>query len=209
MKKLILLFGVLARVSMGQSVILDPSINTGTHKINTAINIPGFVHNGNTAGTPSLGTVIKSDGPYLQTFTNNTLNFGTNNFLTNMTINQNGNVQNSTFTNFGSASTSIRQIKITGFTDAYDGINASTNDGVPYYNTYAIVGFPGIAISSVDLIIDAGGASFVPQEYQSSPGYQAAVSWDETTIYISNYPLNSSLVRNKAFKLLVTYRQLL
>jgi hypothetical protein len=204
MKKILilLLFGPLA---FGQSVELKPNAyDSGLLEIKNSLNMPGLVHSSSVPGGPSMGTVIKADGAYLQTFTNHALNFAVNNGSALLTVNTAGNVQISNATTFFSG-IKIMQKKIAGIIDGYDGITQATNDGLPN-ETRIAHGLDASKIISVKMVIIVATGFSIGEEYSYQPGHKAAISYDNTFIHVWNGTTSGGAIRNKPFKILITYK---
>ncbi len=208
MKKILIIFLFASLGLKAQNVLLTPNplsgINSSSIFINNALNQPGFVHGStNFIFGPSLGTVIKADGPYFQTFTNHPLIFSANDGLACMTIQTDGNIliNNGTFVGGGGF---IKNKKYTGFIDGYDLFIPGSNDGTPDQTTIPH-GLTANRILSVKLMIEVASTVKVGDGYTYANGFEANFSYDNTNIYVWKKPGNSSNIYNKPFSLLVTY----
>jgi hypothetical protein len=84
-------------VAVGDSQIFDDGTNVGigttTPSHNLEVKVDGLGFSQTTSdGTKKIGTYAGADGLYLQTHTDDALNFATNNSLAQMTLNANGNL---------------------------------------------------------------------------------------------------------------------
>jgi hypothetical protein len=206
MKKTLILLCLTAQIAFGQSTTVLPANNNGTYVIKTALNVPGIQHE--SPGNAILGTVIKADGVYFQTFNNKPFGFATWDFSPSIEIGVNNVTTMQYATSVGYDSPLISQRKLTGITDAYDPLFPSTNDGTPYCTKIPHGASSAANIASASLIIDTVTGGFVCAEYSFSPGYKATVSFDNTYIYVWNYPGLSDIIRNKPFTILITYQKL-
>jgi hypothetical protein len=213
MKKRILSFALLVIIIIAsplgtgrlyaQSVEISPNqFSVSNLQIKNSLNQPGLIHSSTAPGGPSMGTVIKADGAYLQTFTNHPLKFAINNGSELYQVTPASNVVIKNGAQFGA--TNFKQIKFEGFTDGYDPANAATNDGLQY-ETRITHGLDASKIISIKMIIIASPGFSIGEEYTFSPGYRAAVSHDPTFLHVWNYQTNSQNIRNKPFKVLITY----
>jgi hypothetical protein len=205
MKKLLFLFYLISQAAAGQSVMLAPAnlVNSVNLSIKNSLNQPGFVHSSSFTGGPSFGTVFKPDGAYLQTFTNHPLKFAVNNGDAEMILTTAGNVIITGSTKIKNVN--IKQLKLTGNTDAYNPLFPATNDGFPY-ETRIAHGLIAANIISIKLVIVADVGFSICEEYSYSPGYRAAISFDPTYLHVWNYQASSQNIRNKPFKVLITYK---
>jgi hypothetical protein len=215
MKKLILSFALLVIIIIAsplgtgrlyaQSVEISPNqFALGNLLIKNALNQPGLVHSSTSPGGPSMGTVIKADGAYLQTFTNHPLNFAVNNGTAIYTVTTASNVIIRNGLELSEV-VSYRQIKLSGLTDAFDQVNQASNDGTPN-ETRIAHGLDASKIISIKLIVNVATGFSVGAEHTYYSNYRTAVSHDPTYIHVWNYPNSSSSIRNKPFKILITYR---
>jgi hypothetical protein len=205
MKKLFFFFYIISQVAAGQAVELKPNFDFSgtTLKIQNNFNQPGFLHSANFVGGPSIGTIIKPDGAYLQTFSNHPLKLAVNdNNTESMRVTTQGNV----VLNNGVQMyvNTIVQLKITGFTDGYDQINNVTNDGLPN-ETRIAHGLTAGSIISIKIIVNANTGFSVGEEYTYNLAYRVGLSFDNTYIHVWNYA-TSTLIRSKPFKILITYK---
>jgi hypothetical protein len=204
MKKLLFLFYIISQVASAQSVELKPNTDFSGRqiKITNGFNQPGFIHITNIAGGPVIGTIIKQDGAYLQTFTNHALKFAVNNNTNeSMVITTQGNV---VLNNGGQFYVkTLKQKKITGLTDGFDQINNFTNDGLPN-ETRIAHGLTASDIISIKIVVNADVGFSVGEEYTYNPAYRIGLSYDNTNIHVWNYNF-STLIRSKPFKVLITY----
>jgi hypothetical protein len=211
MKKLLIVLYLISHIATGQPtersfVVIDPATSFSEVNLHiwNSLNKPGFVHASKLPNGPSFGTIIKPDGPYLQTFTNHTLNFAVNDGAALMSLTPDGNVINNRNTQINGVV--IKQLKLTGVTDAYDPlIPLTTNDGLPF-ETRIPHGLIAGNIISIKLVINADVGFSIGEEYTYTPGHRAAISYDPTFIHVWNYQTNSQFIRNKPFKILITYK---
>ena len=188
----------------GQSVELKTSGSfSGLLEIKNSLNMPGLVHSSTLPSGPSIGTVFKADGAYLQTFTNHSLNFAVNNGSPLYRINTAGNVQITNAANFFGLT--IMQKKIEGILDGYDGISVASNDGLPN-ETRIAHGLNASNIISVKLVILVSTGFSIGEEYSYQSGHRAGISFDNTFIHVWNNTFTGAAVRNKPFKILITYK---
>jgi hypothetical protein len=207
MKKLLFLFYLISQAATAQSVELKPTnedFYSPNINIKNTLNQPGLVHSLIGASGPSVGTVIKADGAYLQTFTNHSLNFAVNDGLALYTVTTASNVIIRNGLELVNE-VGYRQIKLSGFTDAFDQVNQASNDGTPN-ETRIAHGLDASKIISIKLIVNVATGFSVGAEHTYYTNYRTAVSHDPTYIHVWNYPNNSSSIRNKPFKILITYR---
>jgi hypothetical protein len=204
MKKIIGILYLFGGLAYGQSTKISPN-DYEAYVIKTPLNVPSIQHEAPLGAV--LGTVIKADGVYLQTFNNKPFGFATGDFPASITINTNNVTTMENATKIGFDSPLLSQKKLTGITDGYIPFNASTDDGTQYL-TKVPHGSSAANIASVSLIINYSVGEFVCAEYSFIPGYQAGISFDNTHIYVWNYPGNSSIIRNNPFTVLVSYRKL-
>ncbi len=205
MKKILFLF-LFGPLAFGQSVELKPNayLNDGLLDIKNSLNMPGLVHSSSLPGGPSIGTVIKADGAYLQTFSNHALNFAVNNGSSLLQVNTAGNVKISNATGFFYG-IQIMQKQIVGITDGFDGITSITNDGLPN-ETRIAHGLDASKIISVKLVIVVSTGFSIGEEYSYQPGHRAGISFDNTFIHVWNGTSTGAAIRNRPFKILITYK---
>jgi hypothetical protein len=210
MKKLIILLLFLNHFCLAQNIkVGNLAFSNEKVDILTFNNVPGLLHTGNFPNAPSMGTIYKTDGPYLQTFTNHPLNFAVaNSSVAALQINTQSNVRIANYTQINSISSGvlIKQIKYIGFTDNFDGSNPATNDGTPN-ETRIAHGLDASKIMAISLICNVSTGFDVCEEFQYYTGYQLSISYDNTYIHVWNYPNNSNLIRNKPFKFLITFKK--
>jgi hypothetical protein len=205
MKKLVIFFLLLNKFVFGQSVIIDSRVPNTNIELKTNLNIPGLLHKGSTSGYPSVGIVIKSDGPYLQTFTDHDLNFAVNNNAApTMIVEKTGDVKFNGFTavNNDVKGSYFKYKKFTGFTDAYNPAIPSSNDTFPY-ETRIAHGLDASKIISVDLVVALDNGRFVGPNFKSGSKFE--VSYDDTYLHIWNYPAPLTTQLNRPFKVLISY----
>jgi hypothetical protein len=152
---------------------------------------PGFVHS---QGAVSVGTYVNNTSTYFQTFTPHLLRIIGYYDAIFFDIGTDANVYHNGFIKLGSDAPAIALGKITGTTALTEGALV----------TYAH-GLNASKIISMKLIIDYASNGFVNDEYVYNPGFQAALVYDATSIYITNYTANSYNILNKPFKVLITY----
>jgi hypothetical protein len=203
MKKILILL-LFVPLAFGQSVELKPNFDySGSPiKITNSLNQPGLVHSSSLINGPIMGTVIKSDGVYFQTFTNHPLKFAVNNASESYKVTTASNVIVQDALVFYSLG--IKQLKLTGLTDGFIAGNLATSDGLPY-ETRIAHGLDASKILAIKLIINADVGFSIGEEYTYSPGNRAAISHDPTYVHVWNYQTNSFNIRNKPFKILITY----
>jgi hypothetical protein len=210
MKKLVIFLFSLYQIGYSQNIFVGNFIFSNAKLIvKTMPMVPGLVQTGTSLNAPSLGTISKVDGPYLQTFTNHPLNFTINNSASpDLQINTAGNVQISNYLriDYNNSITKIQQKKIVGTTDNFDGSNLATNDGTPN-ETRIAHGLDASKIMSISVMCNVSPGFDVGEEFQYYTGYQLAISYDNTFIHVWNYPGNSNLIRNKPFKFLITFKK--
>jgi hypothetical protein len=190
---------------LGQSVDLIPNAFAGGSLfIKNTINQPGLLHSYNSLSGPTIGTVIKSDGPYIQTFSQHALHFSTNNQATCMSIEPDRNVWISKYLIQNSYSTSYR--KYTGFVDGYDPNNPFSNDGNPN-ETFLPHGLDASKIISIKLLVNTLTGMIVGEDVGYFANLSASVSYDNTYLHVWNKAGNSAAILNKPFTILVTYKK--
>jgi hypothetical protein len=62
-------------------------------------------------------------------------------------------------------------------------------------------------ILAVDISINYGGSSYVPENYTSSPDYEFDYYFNANNIVVINKPGNSSNLLNDPIRILVTYKE--
>jgi hypothetical protein len=185
----------------GQSIEIDKY----QIQVTTGLNQPGFVHE-NLSGSHKVGTIFKNNDAYIQTFTNTPLSFGSGYLNQHLIFQTDGNTVIPNYAEVGEVL--IRQKKLVGVMDAYDQINASTNDGTPFYNKIPH-NLDASKIISVRLMINTQGAGlqYYAEEHTYWPNVRAGVRYDATDIFVYNYPNQSQYIRGSPVKIFITYRK--
>jgi hypothetical protein len=196
---------ILSKVAVAQSVDLIPNAFAGGSLfIKNTVSQPGLLHSFNGLTGPSIGTVIKSDGPYIQTFSLHALHFSSNNQAACMAIQTNRNVWISKYLIQNTYSTSYR--KYTGFVDGYDPATPFSNDGNPN-ETFLPHGLDASKIISVKLLVNTLTGLIVGEDVGYFANLSASVSYDNTYLHVWNKTGESANILNKPFTILVTYQK--
>jgi hypothetical protein len=182
----ILLFIFISQELFSQSILFLPNksiVETSTY---------GFGHS--TIGGQFVGTLIgSSSGGLLAYSTTNSFNLAVNNGPAAVKLDSAVTMVN--YTALGSNAPFIKTKLLIGTTSANTGFSASSN--IPH-------DIPNQKIVEIKLMI-FDGTKYVPQEYTQEPGKQASVFVNAANIAVANSVTNSANIRNKPFKLYITY----
>jgi hypothetical protein len=205
MKKIVFFLFLVSNLSYGQSLLIEPPVlNVAAGEVlKTPKNALGYIHISQSPGGGILGTIIKDDGPYLQSFNNKPLYLqaGQNKGF-GLAAETNGDVTIANYTKMGLFSPRIQYKKITGYT-------AKTSPGgcvtAPHY-------LDATKIISLSIILRyesvAGQIVYLAENTIQATDYTPgiSVSYNETDVYICIKILNN-LSYIPEYKLLITYQE--
>jgi hypothetical protein len=109
----------------------------------------------------------------------------------------NGNAEHQGFTKLGDTAPSIKMKKLTGTTNATQGLTATVSHGLGV----------GTKIISIRVMIDIGGGNKVPDGFNKDNGYECNAWVSGDNVLVENKAANSSFILNKGFSVLVIYEE--
>jgi hypothetical protein len=194
MKKILQIIAfILAQQAFGQSIEFLPN----KISVKTPFSTNGFSHS-NLDGSKYFYSELSPNNVYLAS--NTAINFAVNNGSPAIRISDVENlITFNTFTKLGAPGPAIKTKLLTGITASGTGSSASSEIVHGITNPEKIL--------DVKLVVDLGPAGNVTDEYTRSSGYQVSLSFNGAFIYVSNSIANSINIRNKPFKLYITYEQ--
>jgi hypothetical protein len=197
MKKIFILILMLSSMAVfSQSILISPNVNANTYKIRR--NGVGFETKSNDLPI-QMGTHLSLNNASIHTYNLDPLVLNSQGIT--LTIQNTGNVSfASGKIKFGNDAPGIRIEEYEGITSAIDGGGASIALPITYYNQ-------NMTIISLKLVVDCGVNGNVSEEYTFNPGFQVSVSYDQINrvIYVWNKAGNCYDIKNKPFKIMMTY----
>ncbi len=181
-------FSINCLIAIGQSLQISPN-GTENYKIMTGDQKGLYIN----SGVQSMGTYINSTSGWLQTHSDQDLDFvgGGARFG----VKQTCSIEYNFPYKLGSDAPAI-------FSKIIFGTTASTVGGLV---SVIPAGLNFANILSMNLIVDCGAAGYVPYNYSYTSGYQVNFFTSNTSIIIRNAAGNSANILNKPFKIYITY----
>jgi hypothetical protein len=100
------------------------------------------------------------------------------------------------FTKLGNSAPNIKMLELTGTTGATEGSFVNIPHGLDPSNILAI-----------DISVNYGGTSYVPENYTASLNYEYNYYFNSTNIVVLNKPDNSAFIIGDPIRILVTYKE--